>query len=154
MMAASADYDPYALEFDSWAALDQVIKEHGGVLRVAMWALRDIDNYGRLGVRVLASIHERLGDIGVGHLPVDLPNNQDQTVLLYKLSSEAGAVVSAVRTGAATPDAENALRKLNTSDVVQAEKVKAAKLADVAEVADDLEKLLDSFRKILNEDED
>jgi hypothetical protein len=145
------NYDPDSLRFSSWADLDKAIKARGGVLRVAMWALRDIDDYGRLGVRVLATIHDKLADIGVGHLPSDLPNNQYDTVVLFKVSTDAGAVVSAVRNGTSTGEAESALRRLNTSDAVQAEKAKDAKLADLADKVDDLEKLLAGFREIFDE---
>ena len=151
-MTTSDDYEPDSPVFSTWPELDNAIKANGGVLRVAMWALRDIDGYGRLGVRVLTSIHSKLADIGVDHLPFDLPNNQHQSVVLYKVSSEAGAVVSAVRSGASTADAESALRRLNTSDAVQAEKEKDAKLGDLAEKVDELEKLLASFRTILDEE--
>ncbi len=146
------DHDAQSLEFATWADLDKAIKASGGVLRVAMWALRDIDDYGRLGVRVLATIHGKLADIGVGHLPFDLPNNQSQSVVLYKLSTEAGAVVSAVRNGSSTADAESALRRLNTSDAVHAEKAKDAKLADLADKVEELEKLLAGFRAVLDEE--
>jgi hypothetical protein len=151
-MTVPDNYDPQSLEFSSWADLDKAIKGKGGILRVAMWALRDIDDYGRLGVRVLASIHDNLADIGVGHLPSDLPNNQYETVVLYKVSTDAGAVVSAVRNGTSTGDAESALRRLNTSDAVQAEKAKDAKLADLADKVDELEKLLTGFREIFEEE--
>lgn len=151
-MTVPDNYDPDSLEFSSWSDLDETIKASGGILRVAMWTLRDIDDYGRLGVRVLASIHDRLADIGVGHLPSNLPNNQYDTVVLYKVSTDAGAVVSAVRNGTRTSEAESALRRLNTSDVVQAEKAKDAKLADLADKVDELEKLLASFREILAEE--
>jgi hypothetical protein len=151
-MTVSDDYDPNMSEFPSWAELDKAIKANSGVLRVAMWALRDIDDWGRLGVRVLASIHDKLVDIGVGHLPFDLPNNQNEIVVLYKVSTEAGAVVSAVRNGTSTADAESALRRLNTSDAVQAERAKDAKLADLADKVDELEKLLTGFRAVFGEE--
>lgn len=151
-MVASDDFDPESPEFSTWIDLDKAIKGNGGVLRVAMWALRDIDGYGRLGVRVLTSIHDKLADIGVGHLPFDLPNNQHQSVVLYKVSSEAGAVVAAARNGSSTGDAEAALRRLNTSDAVQAEKAKDAKLADLADKVDELEKVLTGFRTIFAEE--
>lgn len=151
-MAASDDFDPESPEFSTWIDLDKAVKANGGVLRVAMWALRDIDGYGRLGVRVLTSIHDKLADIGVGHLPSDLPNNQNQNVVLYKVSSEAGAVVAAVRNGSSTGDAEAALRRLNTSDAVQAEKAKDAKLADLADKVDELERVLAGFRAIFAEE--
>jgi hypothetical protein len=151
-MTVPDNYDAHSLEFSSWADLDKAIKATGGVLRVAMWALRDIDDWGRLGVRVLASLHANLADIGVGHLPFDLPNNQYEAVVLYKVSTDAGAVVSAVRNGTSTADAESALRRLNTSDAVQAEKAKDAKLADLADKVDELEKLLADFREILEEE--
>ncbi|WP_333769925.1 hypothetical protein [Streptomyces sp. IBSBF 2435] len=151
-MTTSSDFEPESPEFSTWTDLDKAVKSNGGVLRVAMWALRDIDGYGRLGVRVLTNIHAKLADIGVGHLPSDLPNNQNQSVVLYKVGSEAGAVVAAVRNGSSTGDAESALRRLNTSDAVQAEKAKDAKLADLADKVDELEKVLASMRAIFTEE--
>lgn len=148
-MTSPDDFESESPEFSTWADLDKSIKANGGVLRVAMWALRDIDGHGRLGVRVLNTIHNNLADIGVDHLPFDLPNNQHQSVVLYKVGSEAGAVVAAVRNGSSTTDAESALRRLNNSDAVQAEKAKDAKLGDLADKVDELEKLLAGFRTVL-----
>lgn len=145
--------EPTEPEFSTWAELDAAIKEHGGVLRVAMWALRDIDGYGRLGVRVLTTIHDKLMNIGVDHLPTDLPNNQHQHVVLYKIGSEAGAVISAVRNGTSTVDAEDALRRLNTSENLQDARQKDALLWEASEKVEELQEFVTKFRALLDGEE-
>jgi hypothetical protein len=66
---------------------------------VPMETLRRLDGAQRLGVHVLKAIGGRLGTLGLGHMPEDLPNRQDQDVILYQYGSPASEVISAVRTG-------------------------------------------------------
>lgn len=56
----------------SWEELRQSVEEAGGVLRVVMWLLRHLEQAGRLGVHVRASISRRLDGLGLAHLPADI----------------------------------------------------------------------------------
>ncbi|MER6600394.1 hypothetical protein [Streptomyces parvus] len=136
-------------EFSTWQELDEAVRNNGGVLRVAMWALRDISGYQRLKVRVLEYIQSELANVGLAQLPPELPGDQNRYVVLYKAGSHAAAVIDAVRTGTSTEAAEAALRRLNTSDAVHAGNKDKAKLADLADKVDELEDLLEGFRSIL-----
>lgn len=101
--------------FETWQQLDDAIKANGGVLRLPMIVIRDLGGSQRLKVRVVAGLQQELANMGIGHLPAELPNSQHQWVVLYKVGSPAGAVVTAVRTGNSTKATEKALRDLNTS---------------------------------------
>ena len=129
--------------------LDEAVQTNGGVLRVSMWSLRELAGYTRLKVRVVASIHEELANRRIDHLPADLPGDQYQMVALFKVGSEAGAVVAAIRKGVSTEQAESALRRPNTSDSLKAEREQGAKLAELADQLEELEAIASRFREIL-----
>lgn len=104
-------------DVDTWADLVKAIDEHDGVVLVPMETLRKLEGAQRLGVHVLTSIGARLGTLGVGHMPDDLPNRQDQEAILYRYGTPASEVISAVRNGLrGAQDVRNtyhALYKLN-----------------------------------------
>lgn len=80
----------------SYEELREAVTENGGVHRVAMGTLRDIEAAGRLGKIVRDRIHINLQHRNLGHLPVELPNDQAQEVRIYDTQSPLGAVVAAV----------------------------------------------------------
>lgn len=149
-MALSQVADEYEDSYGSWSELAQVVDAHGGVLRVSMADLKPLTGLTRLKVNVVAAISVSLTDVGLGHLPADLPRNQNDSVVVYKLSSYAGAVIDAVRSGASSARAEEALRKLNTSETIQRERENDIKLAELSAKVDELEALLASFREVLD----
>jgi hypothetical protein len=141
------DYEP---AYETWADLDQRVRANGHVLRVSMWDLRYLSGKQRLKVNVVAAISEELANIGLGHLPAELPRSQHQYVVVYKIGSEAAAVINAVRNGSSSEQAEQALRKLNTLDTIQVDRQNEAKIVEFEEKVDELEHLLNGFREILD----
>lgn len=104
-------------EASTWADLAKSIDANHGVALVPMETLRRLEGAQRLGVHVLNSISKRLRTLGLGHLPNELPNRQDQDAILYRLGSPASEVITAVREGVTSPqDVRNtyeALYKMN-----------------------------------------
>jgi hypothetical protein len=138
--------------FPTWSGLDKAVQENGGVLRVEMIELRKTIVQSRLKSQVVANIQKQLANIGIGHLPENLPNSQNEHAVLYKIGEPAGAVINAVRNGANTEAAESALRQLNTSEQVKADSAKDAKLSELADKVGELEVLLQAFRAIFDEE--
>ena len=56
---------------------DQVEK-NGNIHTFTMDVLRDAHGASKLGVNVRAEISQNLAGIGLGHIPVDLPNYQHE----------------------------------------------------------------------------
>jgi hypothetical protein len=83
----------------NWADLSRAIDEHNGVALVPMETLRRLEGAQRLGVHVLKSIGARLGTLGLGHMPEELPNRQDQEAIVYRYGTPASDVIHAVKVG-------------------------------------------------------
>ena len=141
--------DEYQPPYQTWQDLDTAVRANSGVLHVGMWELRQISGYQRLKVNVVKYISDELADNGLSHLPAELPRDQNEYIVLYKIGSEAGAVINAVRNGS-NREAARALRKLNTSEAIRAERQNEAKLAELAAKVDELENLLNGFREVLD----
>jgi hypothetical protein len=150
MMTQSDLEDEYQQPYETWRDLDADVRANGGVLRVGMWDLRRISGYQRLKVNVVRYISDELADVGLGHLPVELPRDQNEYVVVYKVGSEASAVINAVRNGSGSEEAARALRKLNTSEAIEADRQNEAKLAELTAKVDELENLLKGFREVLD----
>ncbi|MFD0772544.1 hypothetical protein ACFQZ2_01250 [Streptomonospora algeriensis] len=67
-----------------------------GFGHAAMADLRDLTGHKRLGDHVRTSISSSLQEVGIGHLPSELPNNQSEEVRLYTRGSRIGKIVAAV----------------------------------------------------------
>lgn len=76
--------------------LREKVVENGGIDQVAMGTLRDIESAGRLGKIVRDRIRTNLHRHHLGHLPVELPNDQSDVVRIYDVQSPLGAVITAV----------------------------------------------------------
>ncbi len=87
----------------TWTDLVKMVDSNEGISMISMETLRKLEGAQRLGVHVLKSIEGRLGTLGLGHLPNDLPNRQDQATILYRYGTPASEVVSAVRKGLKSP---------------------------------------------------
>jgi hypothetical protein len=118
----------------SWEDLRQSVEEAGGVLRVVMWLLRDLEQAGRLGVHVRASISRRLDGLGLAHLPADIPGEQYAVITLYKRGTPAAAVVDAVFRDGSSKAAEVALRRMNTSRDAEKLQVITEKVEELASI--------------------
>jgi hypothetical protein len=121
--------EPYEFDGTSWDDLRKAVEDNGGVLRIYMADLRELQNAGRLGINVRNDISRRLAGIGLGHLPAELPPYQENQIVLFQLGTPAADVVEAVR-GDNFARAEQALRRLNT-------KGDAEKLAAIAAILSD-----------------
>lgn len=101
----------------TWIDLVKAIDASDGVALVPMETLRRLEGAQRLGVHVLKSISDRLATLGLGHMPQNLPNRQDQEAILYRYGTPASDVIVAIREGLrSVQDVRNtyrALHKLN-----------------------------------------
>lgn len=76
--------------------LRRQVTEEDGVLGTTAQVLRDIEGAGRLGSTVRAETSQKLQAHGLRHLPADLPQYQEQEVIVYMASGPVAAVVNAV----------------------------------------------------------
>lgn len=113
----------------TWHDLRSTVDTQNGVHRVTMETLRELHGRQRVGKHILLQIEDKLRTLGIGHLPQELPNRQQQAVLLYALGTPASEVISAILTGDATDVAYTWLYRLNTlpdpSEVVSKSEVNA-----------------------------
>ena len=85
-----------SMNFSTPEDIRKAVQASGDVLTVKMEVVRDAFKYDRLGVNVRSVISEKLGGLGLGHYPVDLPDRQWVSVRLYKLGSPIADLVDAV----------------------------------------------------------
>ena len=126
--------DNAGLSVATYEEVRDAVEDAGGVLRVVMWLLRDIEQAGRLGVHVRASISRRLDGLGLAHLPADIPSEQNAIITLYKRGTPAAAVIDAVYRDGSSKAAEVALRRLNTSRDTEKLQVVTEKVEELAEL--------------------
>jgi hypothetical protein len=79
-----------------------------------MDTLKKIDGAGRLGVHVRTAISKTLESHGLGHLPRELPPNQEDPVRLYLLGSPIADVIKAVL--GPSDRGDETLRSIGTSE--------------------------------------
>jgi hypothetical protein len=84
------------MDFSTPEDIRKAVQASGDVLTVKMEVVRDAFKYDRLGVNVRSVISEKLGGLGLGHYPVELPDRQWVPVRLYKLGSPIADLVDAV----------------------------------------------------------
>ncbi|MGW2518072.1 hypothetical protein ACWC09_13840 [Streptomyces sp. NPDC001617] len=89
----------------SYEDLRTAVADDGGLHVVTMGVLRDIQGAGRLGNRVLGTISERLESHGMGHIPRELPANQDSPVRVYLQGTPIADTVDAVHNPSLKGDA-------------------------------------------------
>lgn len=80
----------------TYEGLRKRVTEEGGVYGTHAQVLRDIEGAGRLGSTVRAEISQKLQAHGLHHLPADLPQYQEQEVIVYLATGPVSAVVNAV----------------------------------------------------------
>lgn len=98
----------------SWDELVNLVHQRGDVLTVAAGDLRTLTGLSRLKANVRNGISRELAGRGLGHIPAEIPNNQDATVIIYKLGTPAAVVIGATQ-GHATVEAAAVLRSVNAS---------------------------------------
>jgi hypothetical protein len=120
---------PASFDGSDWNDLRKATEGNGGVLRITMGILRDLEEAKRLGPNVCASISRHLAGVGLSHLPFELPSYQEDQVVIFQLGKPAADVVEAVR-GDNLAKAETSLRALNTKGGTE-------KLAKIRAILDD-----------------
>lgn len=81
----------------TWAELLRFVDDHHGLMRVTMATLRELEGAQRVGKNVLTAIDTKLSQLGLGHLPSELPNRQDHPVMLYRVGTPAADAIRAIR---------------------------------------------------------
>jgi hypothetical protein len=88
---------PNGMAVTTWAELLKAVDGNNGLSRVTMATLRELEGAERLGKHVLTAIATKLSQLGLGHLPEELPNRQDQPVMIYKVGTPAADAIRAIR---------------------------------------------------------
>lgn len=81
---------------DRYEELRAAVAGNDGLQKITMDTLKKIDGAGRLGVHVRTAISRTLESHGLGHLPRELPPNQEDVVRLYLLGSPVADLIKAV----------------------------------------------------------
>lgn len=100
------------IKTQDWHGLLTAVENNSGVYRVTMETLRQLEGRQRVGKHILKEIEEKLRTLGLGHLPQELPNRQQQPVLLFRFGSPASEVIQAVQ-NVSDPASESAYRALH-----------------------------------------
>lgn len=87
----------------NWPELLSTVENHSGVIKVPMAILRQLEGRQRVGKHILSAIEEKLATLGLGHLPTELPNRQQQSVVLYRSGTPTAELIGALQQGANEP---------------------------------------------------
>jgi hypothetical protein len=98
--------------FTDWPELLSTVEANSGVIKVPMATLRQLEGRQRVGKHILSAIEEKLSTLGLGHLPEELPNRQQQNVVLYRSGTPVAELITAVRKGANEPVSETTYQHL------------------------------------------
>ncbi|QBB72148.1 hypothetical protein ELE36_18240 [Pseudolysobacter antarcticus] len=82
----------------SWDQIKDDVEKNGNIHTFTMDVLRNAHGSARLGVNVVSEISQALAGIGLGHVPVQLPNYQHEQVRIYKRGTPVGQLVESVLT--------------------------------------------------------
>ncbi|HEY9086299.1 MAG TPA: hypothetical protein VIN40_10265 [Candidatus Tyrphobacter sp.] len=85
-------------EFATLEDVSDELERQQGVADLVMSQLRDAYGAGRLGVNVRLNLSNKLAGMGIKHVPVELPDNQNAPVRIYKAGSPVGQLIDAVLT--------------------------------------------------------
>jgi len=80
----------------SMEEIKENVENNGNVLTLSMKELRDACGFKKLGSDVCKKIAQNLADIGLGHVPKELPNSQDEPVRLYTRNTKVGQLIERV----------------------------------------------------------
>lgn len=94
--------------------LRNAVTTNDGLYKTSMGTLKKTDGAGRLGVHVRTAISKTLESHGLGHLPHELPPNQEDAVRLYLLGSPIADVIKAVL--APSDKGDETLRSIGNSE--------------------------------------
>ncbi len=83
------------MTFQEYADL---VEKSGGVMTVAAGGLRDAAGHDRLRPGVKKKVRLGLKGAGLGHIPTEIPSNQDSLVRLYKRGTPVGEFIDMLLT--------------------------------------------------------
>lgn len=96
-----------------WTKLLANVETNNGVVRVSMVTLRELEGRQRVGKHILNAIEEKLNTLGLGHLPKELPNRQQQQVVLYKFGTPIAELIDALQAGKSEPVSETTYQHMH-----------------------------------------
>lgn len=82
----------------NWDDIKARVESNQGILTVNMSELRDAAGKEKIGIHVKTEISRILAGMGLGHLPQELPNYQNEPVRLYKRGTPLGDLIEIVIT--------------------------------------------------------
>jgi hypothetical protein len=83
-------------EYQSLTEVKAAVDAQGGVLSMPAWVIRNAYGAERLGAIVRVNISKSLRGIGLGHVPIELPDRSDELVRVFKLGSPVADLIEAV----------------------------------------------------------
>ena len=102
---------------NTFEELLEQIEENGDLLTLEMATLRDVYGAGKLGVHVVAGISEKLDELGLGHYPAELPQQQWERVRVYSRRKPVGKLIRAALT--LDDRSDKALREIAGDDAAE-----------------------------------
>jgi hypothetical protein len=97
----------------TWPDLWRLLEQEAGIASTTMRTLRNLQGSYRTDPTVRDRIEERLSELGVGHIPKQLPTDQNKGVMLYLKGTEAGEIIRAIQGDVPTEALIHGLRNLN-----------------------------------------
>ncbi|POR73592.1 hypothetical protein BKM30_26335 [Pseudomonas syringae pv. syringae] len=92
------------IHMESWDSIKARVEGSQGILTVNMIELRDAAGKEKIGPHVKTEITRILVGMGLGHIPTELPNYQNESVRLYKRGSPLGDLIEMVITPSESND--------------------------------------------------
>ncbi|TXM72892.1 hypothetical protein FV226_11125 [Methylobacterium sp. WL12] len=83
------------MDFKTYDEMSKLLTLNGNIITCPMASLRDAHGAGKLGVTVTNNISAALAHRGVGHNPATLPQQQWESVRLYKLGTTVADLITA-----------------------------------------------------------
>jgi hypothetical protein len=80
----------------SWSEIKEKVEANDNILTIPMTDLKEAVGKDKLGVHVRSEISRTLAGMGLGHIPQDLPKNQNEYARLYKRGTVAGELIETV----------------------------------------------------------
>jgi hypothetical protein len=78
----------------NWRGLRTEVDAQQGILTVSSRRLRDIHGTSRLGSTVRVRISQNLYQVGLGHIPENIPDDKDELVRLYVINSSVHKLIN------------------------------------------------------------
>jgi hypothetical protein len=103
------------VKFSTLPELRDLVEQNEHILSVPMWMVRDAYPAERLKVHVRAGIHKALSGLGLAHMPRDIPDNQHETLRVYKSGSTAASLIAAVES--VGDEGDDVIREFVSGDI-------------------------------------